>query len=318
MAHDSGGMNFQSLQHGAPVSFFGEDVGGTNRNLMSMDPDGAWNVSYAGVLKLATTSTGIGVTGSVVCTSVDATGEIAVGNVGGSGLTDLRSRNFYGSNSIRTNATTGDMALINADLDGVTAALNVLTYNRTSGGCSLYNSGAEKLATTSAGVDVTGALEVSAGVDVTGTLEVSAEITADSNITCQNTVNTSQRQVKVSNTAGSNVLRTNTTTGDLRLFNADADGSTNVEDVLTYDRSLGTLTLYSGDSPKIELTSSGATVLGDLVIGDDLAVEGYVGFNNKTPTARDTITGNSGGTWVVVQQILTALDDAGLLIDSTT
>jgi len=58
-------MILRSLKHGAVVAIQGENYAtGTNKNILIADPDGATTIYHAGTSKLATTASGINVTGA--------------------------------------------------------------------------------------------------------------------------------------------------------------------------------------------------------------------------------------------------------------
>lgn len=76
----TGNLEFRSLSHGSQIYFQGENAGGTNRNMLRMDPDNEVQLYYAGSEKLNTTNTGINVTGTVTASDPTAASHLATKN----------------------------------------------------------------------------------------------------------------------------------------------------------------------------------------------------------------------------------------------
>jgi len=123
---------------------------GTSELMATFDTDGAVTLYYDSAAKLATTSTGISVTGNA--TFAD-NGKAIFGN-----SSDLQ---IYhdGSNSHIKDTATGNLNISGNDIQILNAASNeAMAYFAQDGDVTLYHNGAAKMATTSTGVDITGVL----------------------------------------------------------------------------------------------------------------------------------------------------------------
>lgn len=86
--HDGVSFNFRSQLHGAPVYLQGEDAGGTNRTMISFDPDSSVSLRYNGTEVFRTTDVGISVgpstgTGGTNAIDMDTS---AAGSYSGQGI----------------------------------------------------------------------------------------------------------------------------------------------------------------------------------------------------------------------------------------
>jgi hypothetical protein len=159
-----------------------QNAAGTLSYLAGVD-GGATTIHHAGFAKLATTSTGIDVTGVITTDGLTTTGDINFGDndkaIFGAG-SDLE---IYhdGSNSYVKEKGNGVLNISGGNainfLTGNDAAETGLTI-ATDGAVTLYHDNSPKLATTSTGIDVTGTV-VADGLDVDGTATITYTGTGD-------------------------------------------------------------------------------------------------------------------------------------------
>ena len=128
---------------------------GTNEVMLKLDSGGAASLYYDNAAKLATTSTGVDVTGEMQADSIvmNDNETIYLGN-----SADLR---IYhnGGNSIISDVGTGDLYLAGDNLRLTNAALSKAYARGYNGGkFSLMYDNVEKLATTSYGIDISGSV----------------------------------------------------------------------------------------------------------------------------------------------------------------
>jgi hypothetical protein len=80
--HDAGtGTRVRSIEHGASVFLEGEDTGGTLRSVVAGSPDGTATLYYAGSSKVATTTGGADVTGTLNATTALQVGGTDISSV---------------------------------------------------------------------------------------------------------------------------------------------------------------------------------------------------------------------------------------------
>jgi hypothetical protein len=178
-------------------------------NYMTATDGGAVTLAHAGTTKLATTSSGIDVTGEVQADSIvlNDSETIYLGN-----SADLR---IYhdGSNSYVEDTGTGDLRIKGVDVVIQQSDGNNQVASQSGGAVSLSHNGSTKLATASGGIDVTGTVTATAfsgdGSALTGiagfpssTLMLFQQTAAPTGWTKQTTHNDKALRV-VSGTAGS-------------------------------------------------------------------------------------------------------------------
>jgi hypothetical protein len=142
----------------------------SGENYIAADQDGAVTAYYDNTARLATTSTGVDVTGVITTDGMTTSADINFGDndkaVFGAG-SDLQ---IYhdGSTSFIRDSGTGDLQirasnLLLTDVDGT-----IMLDGRDNGKVSLHHNGSEKLTTTSTGIDVTGTVTADDAVYVEG------------------------------------------------------------------------------------------------------------------------------------------------------
>jgi hypothetical protein len=140
-------------------------------NLLKAVADGAVTLYYDGSSKLATTSTGIDVTGVITTDGLTTSADINFGDddkaLFGAG-NDLKIYHSANNQSYIHEVGTGDLNILasNFKIQNGAGTENKIVAN-TDGAVSLYYDNAAKLATTSSGIDVTGTT-VTDGLNVSG------------------------------------------------------------------------------------------------------------------------------------------------------
>ncbi len=140
---------------------------GGSELMAKLVPDGAVTLYYDNAAKLATTSTGVDVTGVITTDGLTTSADINFGDddkaIFGAG-SDLQ---IYhdGSNSYVSDQGTGQLVLLTNSfrLNNAANSENIITAEE-NGAVSLFYNDAVKLATTSTGVDVTGGITSSGGL----------------------------------------------------------------------------------------------------------------------------------------------------------
>ena len=182
----------------------------------------AGTLSYADSARLATTATGVEVTGLTTTTDLTATGTTTL--AGASTSADItfgyNDKAIFGtgsdlqifhtgSHSIISDAGIGDLKILgqNVEIGAPTGALNFKAV--ATGASTVYYNNAPKLATTSTGVDITGVLS-------------SDGLTVDTNTLH---VDTANNRVGIGTTSPENDLTLASTSPQIRLRDTDASGT---------------------------------------------------------------------------------------------
>ncbi len=99
---DFNGTNtiMRSYAHGAQILLQGEDAGGTNRTLLTLDPNGNTHIYYQGEEKLRTVNAGVDVSGTVIADDAAVGNSDADGALTVTGGSDIAAVNTVGQGSI--------------------------------------------------------------------------------------------------------------------------------------------------------------------------------------------------------------------------
>ena len=236
---------------------------GTGENMASFIKDGAATLFYDNTARLATTSSGVDVTGTVTmdALTVDSGGVTTLGNIGYLG--DNSGSVQYVLKSSNTGTGTIDFG------DSADGNIGRIQYNHTNNELTLRANDQTRLAIDSTGIDVTGLITCDGEVQVDG--------------------GTGYGHIEVGGDSGAFIDLKNPLSDDydLRLITTGTGGVINVAS--------GEFTIQRGGSNKLATTSSGVDVTGTLA-ADGLTVE-----NSTAPTldnsthAGETAFFRSGG-----------------------
>lgn len=243
--------------------------GGTE-NLADFVTNGAVTLYYDNAAKLATTSSGIDVTGTVTFDGGTTSADLNFGDndkaVFGAG-NDLK---IYhdGSNSYVQEGGTGSLYLLGQSqvvIGKSDASATYAAFNNT-GSVDLYFNNAKKLATKTDGVDITGelqsdSLDVDGNADIAGTLAVGGHIDVPDNIKMRFGAGDDLQIYH----DGSNSYVLDNGTGNLILRGSS---QIKIQSLLGEDCAIfnenGSSSLQYDNATKLATTSSGVTVTGQL------------------------------------------------------
>jgi hypothetical protein len=208
-----------------------------------------------------------------------------------------------GSHSYIKDSGTGHLKVLCTDLKINNTANDKAYLSGSDGaGLSIYYDGAEKLATTSTGIDVTGSVTcdgfTSTGIDDNAT---STAVKLDSVGNVGIGTNSPNRKLTVNGTAGTLADFTSTITTGAGISLSDANTSSNYVRL----RAIGNdMQLYAGNSERMRITSAGNVEVktGNLVIGT--SGKG-IDFSAATPdgtgtTGSEVLDDYETGTWTPV------------------
>ena len=242
---------------------------GTSELMATFDIDGAVTLYHDNSAKLATTSTGIDVTGVITTDGMTTSADINFGDndkaVFGAG-SDLQ---IYhdGSHSYIDDAGTGNLRIRANSLE-LTNADYTLSYIQATntGNVALFYNGSQKITTTSTGIDVTGTV-VADGLESSGGLSFTAADGID--ISGKESV----------------VVRIDSDDNDAgRVFQVLSGPSASQEILIQASEDAG-VSLYYDNAVKLATTSTGIDVTGT-VTADGLTVDGDVNIDDAVPILR--------------------------------
>jgi len=281
--HDGG--NSRILENGTgflAIGTSGTDIRLTgqsfNEFMAKFEQDGPVTLYYNNAPKLATTTTGIDVTGNV---DLPDNGKLLLGTGN-----DLQ-LHHDGNNSFVDQVGTGALYL-RADTLNITSYTGTENYlgMAVNGSVTLYNNNIAKLSTTATGIDVTGTV-VADGLTSSGAIVANGDITKAG-------------QLSVTST-GSNVW--------VKGVEAGFVSSTTGEYMLRATTN-GSVKLYDNNAIKLETTTTGIDVTGT-VVADGLTVDG----GSSSPT--HLFTGARAGTLVSIDNESTSTS-YGLLTNTAS
>ncbi len=293
----TGNLNIQSNGVGVVIAH----TDGTDLAVFNSG-NGTANLYHSGSLKIATTSSGIDVTGTVVSDGLTVDGNINLGDNDSIYLGDSNDLRIYhdsGSSLIRN--TTGSLYIQDDDghvyirpksgQDGLIAIAD--------GAVTLHHSGNAKLATTSTGIDVTGNVTIPTGNKIAFDTDGLTYITEDQD-----------ERLRVWVAATEFIRMTNTTTDEIRLLpyggNLFAGGNLDVTGTVVSDKAnIGTSTAqYSGtdltvgdnsDSQNGLAIQTSTSGIGYILFGDGSGASAYRGEINYSHST-DSMTLKTAGT----------------------
>jgi hypothetical protein len=153
---------------------FLQNADGSNTYLKGV-AGGAVDIRYGGAVKLATTSTGIDVTGTVVADGLESSGNLSFTAADGIDISGKESV------VVRIDSDDNDSGRVFQVLSGPSASQEILIQAQEDAGVSLYHDNAQKFTTTSTGIDVTGTVTADGlTVSPSGTQQVLATLRANS------------------------------------------------------------------------------------------------------------------------------------------
>ncbi len=293
----TGNLNIQSNGVGVVIAH----TDGTDLAVFNSG-NGTANLYHSGSLKIATTSSGIDVTGTVVSDGLTVDGNINLGDNDSIYLGDSNDLRIYhdsGSSLIRN--TTGSLYIQDDDghvyirpksgQDGLIAIAD--------GAVTLHHSGNAKIATSSTGIDVTGNVTIPTGNKIAFDTDGLTYITEDQD-----------ERLRVWVAATEFIRMTNTTTDEIRLLpyggNLFAGGNLDVTGTIVSDKAnIGTSTAqYSGtdltvgdnsDSQNGLAIQTSTSGIGYILFGDGSGASAYRGEINYSHST-DSMTLKTAGT----------------------
>jgi hypothetical protein len=224
-----------------------------NEDMIKAVKDGAITLYHNNSEKLATTATGIDVTGVITTDGMTTSADINFGDndkaVFGAG-SDLQ---IYhdGSNSYIDDAGTGELLIRGSAVTRIQSYIGEdMIVGVTNGPANLYYDAAKKLATTSTGIDVTGSVTAD-GLTVTGTL---GNWSVDTQGAVQTFTRASANYIRASNASGA--LRFDTGGSNARLNIASNGDISFYEDTGTTEK-----LLWDASQERLEIDTSTAKAL---------------------------------------------------------
>ena len=236
----------------------------TGENMILCTNDAGVTLYHNNSNKFGTTATGVTVTGTIVADGIDLGDDDKARFGTGNDLEIYHS----GSHSYIDETGTGGLILRTGDFYLRNPSDAEMIYATSGGAVTLYHNNSSKLSTSATGIAVTGGITTDGASTFSSSLDVTGIITADGGLNLNDNdkikVGTSQDLEIYHNGSNSFIQDTGTgllviSTNHLQVYNAAVS-----EFMITAEED-GAVSLYYDSSKKLETTSAGVTITGDVV-----------------------------------------------------